>query len=233
MNISIFWDIATCSSYVDRCFAGIYPLSLDKILLIHLLNAGLLLDWFWPLKIEVVRYSETSVHIRTTLPCPRRRRHVCLRCFIEALLCRWWYGWWMCRFVGTGLFGASQSPGRNLALVPLNFLQISRNLATAWTLHAALGSRRLGLGLGLVTVFTQKYAPPLNAKYRNAIIAQSLSSLASTLSKISKDLGSLWEVALCLGRWLISSFISLRTGAAHLRLFIADMSMVDRIIRIF
>jgi hypothetical protein len=35
----------------------------------HLLHSGFLLGWFWTLKMEVVRFSETSLHIRTTQRC--------------------------------------------------------------------------------------------------------------------------------------------------------------------
>jgi hypothetical protein len=56
MSVAIFWDIAPCSSYVNRYFGGsatyYKPVS-------WLAN-------FWPLKIEVICSFETSVHIRTT-----------------------------------------------------------------------------------------------------------------------------------------------------------------------
>jgi hypothetical protein len=54
MNVAIFWDIAPCSPYFNRCFGG------------HLLHAGFLLSWFLTLKRGVICSSETSVHIRTT-----------------------------------------------------------------------------------------------------------------------------------------------------------------------
>jgi hypothetical protein len=48
LKIAIFWDIAPCSLYMN-----------------HLLSS-FLIGCFLTLKMEVIRSSETSVHIRTT-----------------------------------------------------------------------------------------------------------------------------------------------------------------------
>jgi hypothetical protein len=52
MNVAIFWDIASCNQYVATPS--------------HLLHAGFLLVWFWTLKMEVIRSSQTSVQIQYT-----------------------------------------------------------------------------------------------------------------------------------------------------------------------
>jgi hypothetical protein len=52
--IAIFWDIAPCNPYVNRRRSS------------HLLQPGSLLGLFSTVKMDVVRSSEKSVHIRTT-----------------------------------------------------------------------------------------------------------------------------------------------------------------------
>jgi hypothetical protein len=58
MNIVIFWNIAPCSPYVNRCFGGTYhSIFATRWFLVRLILI---------LKIELIYSSETSVHIRTT-----------------------------------------------------------------------------------------------------------------------------------------------------------------------
>jgi hypothetical protein len=54
MNVTIFWDIEQ------------YVISLSRILPSYLLSASILLGLFLTPKMEVIRFSETSVHILTT-----------------------------------------------------------------------------------------------------------------------------------------------------------------------
>jgi hypothetical protein len=61
-NVAIFWDISQCSPYLKQRFEGTYNLDLQGS---HLLYA-FLLGWFSTLKMEVIRSSETKVHIWTT-----------------------------------------------------------------------------------------------------------------------------------------------------------------------
>jgi hypothetical protein len=66
-NAAILWDIALCSLYVHRRFGGMYHLRLQGLKSgCHFTRAGFLLDWFSILKTEVIRSSETSLHIRNT-----------------------------------------------------------------------------------------------------------------------------------------------------------------------
>jgi hypothetical protein len=62
MNVAIFWDIAPSSPYVNRRFGEMYYLQQ------HLADGFLLSYQFLALKMELIRSSETSVHIWTTRP---------------------------------------------------------------------------------------------------------------------------------------------------------------------
>jgi hypothetical protein len=54
VNVATFWDIALCRPYTG------------SILPSHLLHSRFLLGRFATMKMEVMRSSETSVHVRTT-----------------------------------------------------------------------------------------------------------------------------------------------------------------------
>jgi hypothetical protein len=68
MNVAIFWDIAQCNPYMNRSFGGTYRLHLQSRKSVEqdtsLQQVGRLN--FDPEK-EVIRSSETSVNMRTTL----------------------------------------------------------------------------------------------------------------------------------------------------------------------
>jgi hypothetical protein len=63
--VATFWDIVTCSPYVNWRFGGLYA-SIFWLRSSHPLQADFLLGWFSSLMI-VICSSETSVHIWTTL----------------------------------------------------------------------------------------------------------------------------------------------------------------------
>jgi hypothetical protein len=70
MNVTIFWYIAPCSPYVNRRFKEhITPIFRVGILPVH---ADFLLGWFSTLNMDVILFSETSVHIRTARCCISR-----------------------------------------------------------------------------------------------------------------------------------------------------------------
>jgi hypothetical protein len=82
-NNAVFWDVAPCSSCVNRRFGETYRLNLQdrKIReratsLQPPAHAGSSLADFSTLKMEEIRSSETSVHTRTT------RRHIPKMTFI-------------------------------------------------------------------------------------------------------------------------------------------------------
>jgi hypothetical protein len=90
MNVAIFWDIALCSPYVYQRLGGTYHLQLQDRK-----SAGqetsvynvarllcFLLGWFSILKMEMIRSSEASVHIRTT-------RHYIPK-YDNIHRCSWW-----------------------------------------------------------------------------------------------------------------------------------------------
>jgi hypothetical protein len=76
MNVAIFWDVAQCSLFVNRRFGGTYHLllqgwkSAEQETSVQQVSrpkhAGFLLGWFWALRMEVIFFSETLLHIRTT-----------------------------------------------------------------------------------------------------------------------------------------------------------------------
>jgi hypothetical protein len=75
MKNAIFWDVAPCRSYVNRRFGGKYRLHLqgrkigergNSVRCLQLsAHAGSSLADFSTLKMEAIRSSETSVHIRS------------------------------------------------------------------------------------------------------------------------------------------------------------------------
>jgi hypothetical protein len=69
IKLVIFWDIAPCSPYMNRCFGGTYHRHLQGRKSAEQEtseSSSFLLGWYWTLKMEVIRSSETSVHIRST-----------------------------------------------------------------------------------------------------------------------------------------------------------------------
>jgi hypothetical protein len=92
MKNSVFWDVASCRSYVNRYFGGTYRLHLQgrKIrelwtsvsrCLQYAAAAGSWLADFSTLKMEAILSSETSVHIRST------RRHISEDGILHTELC--------------------------------------------------------------------------------------------------------------------------------------------------
>jgi hypothetical protein len=70
---AVFWDVAPCRSYVNRRFGGTYRLHLQgrkirerETSVSMWLHAASSLTDFSTLKMEAIRSSETSVHIRST-----------------------------------------------------------------------------------------------------------------------------------------------------------------------
>jgi hypothetical protein len=67
MKNAVFWDVAPCRYFVNRRFGGTYRLHLQA-------HAGSSLVDSYTLKMEVIRFSETSVNkIPNTGPHPGRR----------------------------------------------------------------------------------------------------------------------------------------------------------------
>jgi hypothetical protein len=70
MNAAIFWDTVPCRQNVNQRFGGTYHLHLQGRKSIEEKTStcqhdGFLLDWFSTVVMEVMRSSETLVHIRT------------------------------------------------------------------------------------------------------------------------------------------------------------------------
>jgi hypothetical protein len=65
MKNAVFWDVAPCTSCVNRRFGRMYRLHLQPPA-----HAGFSLGDFSTLKMEALRFSETSVYSRST------RRHI-------------------------------------------------------------------------------------------------------------------------------------------------------------
>jgi hypothetical protein len=71
MNVTLFFGIAPCSSYMNRCYWATYQFhqpskKLAKQMPSNLLHAGFLLGYFLTLKMEMTISCETSVYIQTT-----------------------------------------------------------------------------------------------------------------------------------------------------------------------
>jgi hypothetical protein len=74
MKNAVFWDVAQCSSFLNRRFGGTYHLHLQsreiyerRTRVRRRLQFGSSLADFSTPKIETIHSSETSVHTRTTL----------------------------------------------------------------------------------------------------------------------------------------------------------------------
>jgi hypothetical protein len=68
MNAAIFWDITPCSPYMNRRFGGTFNLYLQGRKSVGKeSSAKKIAGLISTLKIEVIRSSETSLHIRITL----------------------------------------------------------------------------------------------------------------------------------------------------------------------
>jgi hypothetical protein len=69
MKNAVFWDVALCRSCVNRHFGGMYRLHLPGRKIRDLqppAHAGSSLADFSTRKMETIRFSETSVHTRST-----------------------------------------------------------------------------------------------------------------------------------------------------------------------
>jgi hypothetical protein len=72
MNVTIFWNVAPSGSYVKRLFGGTYRRHLQGRESAEIQPVNIQKQDFSSVKLEVIRSSETSIHILATALYSRR-----------------------------------------------------------------------------------------------------------------------------------------------------------------